>query len=431
MINFENLNAQIDVAKHSAFGEIHTITDHLLISKGPICKIGDICSIGEGRIPCEVIALKGHDVKLLPLVSTVNVNIKDRVYLKEVDILLPHHHLLLGRVLNGLGQFIDNGPSYNHMPKQRVNMKRAAVNALSRKRVTEVMPTGVKAIDSVLTIGEGQRMGIFAGTGVGKSTLLGMIAKNATADINIIALVGERGREVKEFIEENLGEEGMKRSILIVSTSDEAKLMNIKAAELATSIAEYFRDEGQRVLLMMDSITRFAMAKREIDLSAGELAPGGKTPSMETSMQRLLERTGMGEKGSITGIYTVLVEGDDMEGPIPDMARGILDGHIILSRDIAIKNQFPAIDVLASKSRVMDYVVTEEHLVSARELTKYMAIYKDNEDAITFGAYEKGRNKEIDMAVLIHPHIQKFLKQGQMDFYKFDDVIEEMKGMFA
>ena len=287
---------------------------------------------------------------------------------------------------------------------------------MERKRITEILPTGVKAIDGVLTIGEGQRIGIFAGTGVGKSTLLGMIAKQAKADVNVIALVGERGREVKEFIEENLGEEGLKRSVLVISTSDEAKLMNIKAAELATAIAEQFRDEGKKVLLMMDSITRFAMAKREIDLATGSLAPGGKTPSMESSLQQLLERAGTSDKGSITGIYTVLVEGDDMQGAIPDMARGILDGHIVLDRKIADQNHFPAINVLASKSRVMDFVVAPEHLLAARELGKYLAIYKENEDAFTFGAYEKGRNKEVDFAKLVYPQIQTFLKQGKDEY---------------
>lgn len=431
MIDLNRLNEQLkEPQKAPTFGEVHTIMDHLLISKGPICKIGDICLVGKGESAFEVIALKGNNVQLMPLQFSADVSIKDRVYVKPSSLQVPPHQYLLGRVINGIGEFVDEGFQYNHIPKESIDTKRKPINAMSRQRITNIMPTGVKAIDGLLTIGEGQRIGIFAGTGVGKSTLLGMIAQNAVADVNIIALIGERGREVKEFIEENLGEEGLKKSIVVVSTSDEAKLMNIKASELATSIAEKYRDEGKKVLLMMDSVTRFAMAKREIDLATGQLAPGGKTPSMETSMQRLLERAGMGKNGSITGIYTVLVEGDDMQGPIPDMARGILDGHIVLDRRIADMNQFPAINVLSSKSRVMDLIVSADHLKSSRELGKYLSIYKDNEDAFTFGAYERGRDKEVDFAKMVYPQIQEFLKQGKDENIAIEETIDAIKEMF-
>jgi flagellum-specific ATP synthase len=431
MIDFNKIehfmNAKVNF---TVYGEIHTITDHLLISKGPVCKIGDICLVGSEKTPFEVIGLKGYDVQMMPLTSTGSIGIKDRVYLKKSRILLPQIESLLGRVMNGMGEFIDMGNSNPYDAKEEIDTKKAPINAMLRKRITDVLPTGIKAIDGPLTVGEGQRIGIFAGTGVGKSTLLGMIAKNAEADVNVIALVGERGREVKEFIEENLGIEGLKKSVVIVSTSDESKLMNIKAAELATSVAEKFRDKGKKVLLMMDSVTRFAMARREIDLATGQLAPGGKTPTMESSMQRLLERAGMGERGSITGIYTVLVEGDDMQGTIPDMARGILDGHIVLDRKIADMNHFPAINVLASKSRVMDFIVSAEHLESARELGKYLSLYKENEDAFTFGIYERGRDKEIDFAKLIYPHIQKYLKQEKNETFDLSETIDTLREMF-
>lgn len=431
MINLSRMHQVVNETNLlRSFGEIKEITDHLLISKGPICKIGDICYVGKHKIPCEVIALKGEHVTLMPFVHQKDITLKEKVVLSHQPILLPPPVFLLGRTLNGIGQIIDGEETFRFEQMKEVQTKRQAPSAMKRKRITEPLPTGVKAIDGLLTIGEGQRIGIFAGTGVGKSTLLGMIAKRAKADVNVIALVGERGREVKEFIEENLGEEGLKRSVLIISTSDEAKLMNIKAAELATSIAEQFRDEGKKVLLMMDSITRFAMAKREIDLATGSLAPGGKTPSMESSMQQLLERAGTSDKGSITGIYTVLVEGDDMQGAIPDMARGILDGHIVLDRKIADQNHFPAINVLSSKSRVMDFVVTPEHLVAAREMGKYLAIYKENEDAFTFGAYERGRNPEVDLAKLVYPQIQQFLQQGKEEAFDFEETIHQIKEMF-
>ena len=299
---------------------------------------------------------------------------------------------------------------------------------LSRKRIRQPLQMGVKVIDGLLTIGKGQRVGIFAGSGVGKSTLLGMIARNTKADINVIALIGERGREVKEFIEKDLKEEGMARSVVITATSDQPALVRVKAAFLATAIAEYFRDQGKDVMLMMDSLTRFSMAQREIGLATGEPPVSrGYTPSVFSMMPRLLERAGNSDRGSITGLYTVLVDGDDLTEPITDTARGILDGHIVLSRKIANKNHYPAIDVLASISRVMGDVTTPEHRSYAGHLKSLLATYKEAEDLINIGAYVKGSNKDIDLAVKKIDKINEFLKQQVDENIEFDTTIELLK----
>ena len=369
-MNFQKIKNKIENTKETkkTYGKVHRISEFMIVSKGPMASIGQMCEVGENKILCEVVGLKGNNVELMPMEKDVQIYIDDEVYIKNETVKITSMEKMLGRIINAKGEFIDGG--YEYEKKFEIKYKNKAPNSMQRERITKPMVTKVKAIDSLLTIGEGQRIGIFAGSGVGKTTLLSMIAENAEADINVIALIGERGREVKEFIEENLGEEGMKKSIIIVSTSDEHKLMNIKAAELATSVAEHYREKGLKVILMMDSITRYAMAKREIDLATGSLAPNGKTPTMESSIQTLLERAGNDQNGSITGIYTVLVEGDDMDGTIPDMVRGILDGHIVLDRKLANKNHFPAINVLASKSRVMDFIVTEEHNNLARDVNK-------------------------------------------------------------
>jgi flagellum-specific ATP synthase len=290
---------------------------------------------------------------------------------------------------------------------------------------------GIKAIDGLITIGKGQRVGIFAGSGVGKSTLLGMIARNTKADINVIALIGERGREVREFIENDLGEEGLKRSVIVVATSDKPALVRQKAAKTATAIAEYFRDQGKDVLLMMDSLTRFAMAQREIGLAIGEPPVSkGYTPSVFSAMPKLLERAGNSRDGSITALYTVLVDGDDMNEIITDTARGILDGHIVLDRKLANKNHFPAIDILQSISRVMSKVISSEHKEYAGKFKSALATYKESEDLINIGAYSKGTNKEIDYSIEKINQINDFLIQGQYDKYQFDEVIEKLKSIF-
>ena len=298
---------------------------------------------------------------------------------------------------------------------------------LSRKRIKEQLSLGVKAIDGLLSIGKGQRVGIFAGSGVGKSTLMGMIARNTSASINVIALIGERGREVKEFIEKDLGEEGLKRSVLVIATSDQPALVRLKAAQVATSIAEYFREQGNDVLLLMDSLTRYAMAQREVGLAIGEPPVSrGYTPSVFSVMPKLLERAGNSDKGSITGLYTVLVDGDDLTEPVTDTARGILDGHIVLSRKLANKNHYPAIDVLASVSRVMSDIVTKEHKQNAFEIKKLMGTYSEAEDLINVGAYVTGSNEDIDMAISKRKPILQFLTQSTEECFTLEEIDEQM-----
>jgi flagellum-specific ATP synthase len=328
---------------------------------------------------------------------------------------------LLGRLLNGVGEPMDDkGP----ITGEDFAITNPPPNPLLRERIHEPLPLGVKALDGLLTVGRGQRIGIFAGSGVGKSTLMGMIARNTKADINVIALIGERGREVREFLEKDLGEEGIKRSVLVIATSDQPALVRVKAAEVATSVAEYFRSQGKNVLLLMDSLTRFAMAQREIGLATGEPpVTRGYTPSVFAVMPKLLERAGNSEVGSITGIYTVLVDGDDLTEIITDIARGILDGHIVLNRKIANRNHYPAIDILASVSRVMPDVVSKEHIQASNEIKKIMAVYKDAEDLINIGAYQRGSSAEIDDAIDRNPSINSFLTQSVGDRFEFDDEV--------
>ena len=327
---------------------------------------------------------------------------------------------LLGRVLDGLGEPIDGkGPL---LCKKEYPLHADPPSPLERPRIQDSLYVGVRAIDGLITLGDGQRIGIMAGSGVGKSTLLSMIARNTEADISVIALVGERGREVKEFIERDLGEEGLKRSVVVVATSDKPALVRIKGAMTATAIAEYFRDRGKRVVLMMDSVTRFAMAQREVGLTIGEPpATRGYTPSVFALLPRLLERAGTNARGSITGIYTVLVDGDDMNEPIADAVRSILDGHIVLSRAIAAQNHFPAIDVLASVSRVMNEVVDDAHLKAAQNLRALMAVYKEAEDLIHIGAYVKGSSQKIDTAVAKIDAINNFLCQGVFEQSSYEE----------
>lgn len=331
----------------------------------------------------------------------------------------------MGRVVDGLGRPMDGkGPLHCDI---QYPIQNQPPDPLTRNRIKEVLPLGVKAMDGLLSIGRGQRVGIFAGSGVGKSTLLGMIARNAQSDINVIGLIGERGREVREFIERDLGEEGLARSVVVVATSDQPALIRLKAAQVATAIAEYFRDQGADVLLMMDSLTRYAMAQREVGLAIGEPPVSrGYTPSVFALMPKLLERAGNAEKGSITGLYTVLVDGDDLSEPVTDTVRGILDGHIVLSRKLANKNHYPAIDVLASVSRVMGDIVGETHKKMAFEIKKTMAVYKEAEDLINIGAYVKGSNKNIDHAIAKNPGILDFLLQDVDESVGFEEILSKM-----
>jgi flagellum-specific ATP synthase len=333
---------------------------------------------------------------------------------------------VLGRILSGDGEPLDGrGPLVTTLTYP---VDRHPPSAYERKRIQEVMVTGIRAIDGLLTVGKGQRIGIFSGSGVGKSTLLGMIARNTLADINVIALIGERGREVREFIERDLGEEGLKRSVVVVVTSDEPPMLRIRGAYVATAIAEYFRDQGLDVMFMMDSITRFAMAQREVGLAVGEVpATKGYTPSVFSLLPKLLERTGTSSRGSITAFYTVLVEGDDVNEPISDTVRGILDGHIVLSRSLAQKNHYPAIDVLASVSRLMVDVASEEHRLLAAKVKELLATYREAEDLIRIGAYVRGSDPRIDEALLRISAIESFLKQGIFEKVSFEEMLAQLQ----
>ena len=332
--------------------------------------------------------------------------------------------------MDGLGNPIDN---LGEIRCQNYRSTKAdIINPLKRNRICEPLPLGIKSVDGFITVGKGQRMGIFAGSGVGKSTTMGMMAKNTTADVNVIALIGERGREVKEFIEDILGEEGMRRSVVVASTSDAPDLVKIKAAFVATTIAEYFRDKGLDVLFMLDSVTRIAMAQRQVGLSLNEpAATKGYPPSMFAIMPQLMERAGSNDKGTMTALYTVLVEGDDFNEPVSDTARSILDGHIMLSRELAHKNHFPAVDVLQSISRVMGDVTTNEHRAAAGKIRNLMAVYRKNEDLINIGAYIKGSNPECDEAIKFIDKINAFLKQSTTDKCVFEDTIEQLEHLLG
>lgn len=412
-------------------GKVIQVTGFLVRAYLPGACLGSICEIfpmtGKEGFTAEVVGFDGKKVLLMPLGEMRGVGLGSRVVLKHLKATVKVGEALLGRVLNGLGQPMDKkGPI--HLT-QDVELYSEEVNPLTRPPIRTPLGMGVKAIDSMVTIGRGQRVGIMAGSGVGKSVLMGMIAKSSESDVNVIALVGERGREVREFVEDSLGVEGLKKSVVIVATSDASPLVRMRAAFAATSIAEYFSDQGKNVLFMMDSVTRFAMAQREIGLSIGEPpTTKGYTPSVFTLLPKLLERAGQFEnKGSITGLYTVLVEGDDMDDPIADSVRSIVDGHIVLSRNLAHRGYFPAIDVLQSASRVMKNVTDKNHQLMAQMIRENLAIYKESEDLINLGAYKEGTNKKIDQAVMMHDRIELFLKQSMDESYSFDEVNQLMQ----
>ncbi|MGL4562406.1 MAG: flagellar protein export ATPase FliI [Brevinema sp.] len=410
-----------------SYGKIEGVDGLVIQSKGPIGSIGDLCII-HAPIPvkAEIVGFKNGKTLLMPLGHLHGITPGMKVENMRYPLRTPVGESLLGRVLNGAGESIDNlGPLQTETV---YDIDRHPPDPYQRKRITDYISTGVRAIDGVLTTGQGQRLGIFAGSGVGKSTLMGMIARNTNADVNVIALIGERGREVREFLENDLGEEGRKKSIIIVVTGDEPPLLRIRGAYVATAIAEYFRDQGLNVMFMMDSVTRFAMAQREIGLSLGEPpAMRGYTPSVFSALQKLLERTGTSESGSITAFYTVLVEGDDDNEPISDTVRGILDGHILLSRELADKNHFPAIDVTASISRVMKDISSEEQKLLAGKLRELIATYKESEALINIGAYIKGSNPLIDESIKKMPAINTFLKQGIKEYSSLDETFDSLK----
>lgn len=414
-------------------GKVVKMVGLTLESVGPDANLGDVCKIiskddSSKYVMAEVVGFKDKRVLLMPFDNVGGIGPGSIVKNTSKPLRVKVSEELLGKTLDGLGNPIDNSEIYNYT---KYSVEAAPPDPMSRNIIDEVLPLGVKAVDGLITIGKGQRIGIFAGSGVGKSTLLGMFARNTKADINVIALIGERGREVREFIERDLGEEGMKRSIVVVATSDKPALIRNKAAKTATAIAEYFRDKGKDVLLMMDSLTRFSMAQREIGLASGEPpVTRGYPPSVYSEMPKLLERAGNSGKGSITGLYTVLVDGDDFNEPITDTARGILDGHIILSRKLGHKNHYPAIDILQSISRVMSSIVTKEHKKIAGQLKSVMATYNEAEDLINIGAYKKGSNKNIDYAISKIDAVNEFLIQGVDEKFDFDDVVSRLGAIF-
>lgn len=410
-------------------GKITQIVGLVIESQGPSVNLGDLCYIcprDEGAvIPAEVVGFRQNRVLLMPIGEMQGIGPGCEVLSAHQTLKVNVGDQLLGRILDGLGNPIDGkGPLAVH---EKYPLHAIPPHPLSRLRISEKLSVGVRAIDGLITLGRGQRIGIMAGSGVGKSTLLGMISRNTEADINVIALIGERGREVREFIERDLGEEGLKRSVVIVATSDQPALVRIKGAMTATAIAEYFRDQGQDVVLMMDSVTRFAMAQREVGLTIGEPpATRGYTPSVFAMLPKLLERSGTGEQGSITGIYTVLVDGDDMNEPIADAVRSILDGHIVLSRSMAAQNHYPAIDILASVSRVMSEIIEKNHNCAAQQLRSIMATYREAEDLINIGAYSTGNNPRIDQAVAKIDAVKAFLQQDVNEKMTLEETIARL-----
>lgn len=432
---FEKMIRQVYGAEtYSLTGKIENIVGMSIEASGGRAAVGDICRIynGEsgGQVTAEVVGFKNDHILLMPYSDMNGISAGNFVRNTGTQLTLRVGEFLRGRIINALGQPIDGKGAFENGTSYCVGG--GYINPLQRPPIRERMEFGIKAIDGLLTIGKGQRIGIFAGSGVGKSTLMGMIAKNVKADINVIALVGERGREVLEFVEKDLGEEGMRRSILVIATSDQPAMLRMKCPSVATGIAEYFRDQGYDVLLMMDSLTRFAMAQREIGLAIGEPPVArGYTPSIYAEMPKLLERSGNFERGSITGVYTVLVEGDDTNEPIADTVRGILDGHIVLSRALANANHYPAIDVGASISRLMVEIVDEEHKRLASRLRDIMSVYEKNSDLVAIGAYKAGTNRKLDFALTKIDGINQFLMQGVNEAFSYEETLQQMEQILA
>lgn len=422
----------LDRNYEKSLGKVVKVVGLTIESIGPKAKLNDLCVIiskdKSQKVMAEVVGFRDDRVLLMPFDNVEGVGLGSRVENTFRPLQISVGPQVLGKVLDGLGNPL-NGDELEGVEMYPV--EQSPPDPMSRKIIDEVLALGVKAVDAMITVGKGQRIGIFAGSGVGKSTLLGMFARNTKADINIIALIGERGREVREFIERDLGPEGMKRSVVVVATSDKPALIRNKAAKTATAIAEYFRDQGKDVLLMMDSLTRFSMAQREIGLASGEPpVTRGYPPSVYSEMPKLLERAGNSEKGSITGLYTVLVDGDDFNEPITDTARGILDGHIMLSRKLGHKNHYPAIDILQSISRVMNSIVTKEHRTAAGKLKNVMATYAEAEDLINIGAYKNGSNKNIDYAIAKIDAVNEFLRQDVYEKFEFQEIVQLLEELF-
>jgi flagellum-specific ATP synthase len=425
-----------------SLGSVLEVQGNVVLSRGPEVRLGELCHIEvnstierfsptdkraeESYILAEVVGFRESTVILAPLEKMVGVSAGSRVVSTGNMPAVSLNSAVLGRVIDGMGRPIDNRGML--VEGESRGLYGDPPQPLTRPLIRTPLATGVKAIDALLTLGQGQRVGIFAGSGVGKSTLLGMIAKYSTADVNVIALIGERGREVAEFIQEQLGESGRKKSVVVVSIASESPMNRVRAGYLATTIAEYFRDQGKNVLLMLDSVTRLAHAQREIGLSRGEPATTrGYPPSVFSMIPGLLERAGTSEKGSITGIYTVLVEGDDMNEPIADTARGVLDGHIVLSRRLHSQNHYPAIDIAESISRIMPYVVDKEHLKLAQDFRELYTAYKENEETINLGAYARGADPVIDNAILLREPMRKFLRQSPDEQIPFEETRRQLR----
>lgn len=425
--NLPGLIAKADTVSH--IGKVENVVGMSIEASGGNASIGDIAMIYDDdrkqQIPVEVVGFKNDRIQIMAYENMSGIAIGSFVRNTKKRLKIPVGDFLRGRIIDAMGRPMDNkGPFQS---EKHYYVENTFINPMDRPLITDRLEFGIKAIDGVNTIGKGQRIGIFAGSGVGKSTLLGMIAKNVKADINVIALVGERGREVMEFAEKDLGPEGLERSVLVVATSDQPAMLRMKCPLVATTIAEYFKDQGKDVLLMMDSLTRFAMAQREIGLAIGEPPVArGYTPSIYAEFPKLLERSGNFEKGSITGVYTVLVEGDDTNEPISDTVRGILDGHIVLTRKLANENHFPAIDVNASISRLMTSIVSQEHKDLAAKLRDLLSLYNKNEDLIAIGAYKSGTNPKLDRAIQKIDQINSFLMQGTDENFTYDEIIQHM-----
>ena len=428
---FQQMARQVYNAEtYSLTGKIENIVGMSIEASGGHAAVGDICRIYNGesgrQVTAEVVGFKNDRILLMPYSDMNGISAGNFVRNTGAQLTLRVGEFLRGRIINALGQPIDGkGP---FVGGTNYCITGSYINPMSRPPIRERMEFGVKAIDGMLTIGKGQRIGIFAGSGVGKSTLMGMIAKNVKADINVIALVGERGREVLEFVQKDLGEEGMRRSVLVVATSDQPAMLRMKCPCVATGIAEYFRDQWYNVLLMMDSLTRFAMAQREIGLAVGEPPVSrGYTPSIYAELPKLLERSGNFTKGSITGVYTVLVEGDDTNEPISDTVRGILDGHIVLSRALAHANHYPAIDISGSVSRLMTEIVPQDHRQLASRIRDIMSVYERNADLVSIGAYKPGTNRKLDFALSKIDAINGFLCQGINESFTYDQSLKLMR----
>lgn len=429
----------IDLSKYkktaeqtNSFKEIGNVTHIIglvIEADGPSSSIGDLCYIyskmDEKPVWAEVVGFKEDKILLMPLGEMEGLKPGSTVVNSGSVIKVKVGSELLGRVIDGLGNPIDEYGSLKTNKFHSTKVKK--INPLTRIKVREPLSMGIRAVDSFITIGKGQRVGIMAGSGVGKSTLLGMFARNSTADMNVIALIGERGREVREFIENSLGPKGLSKSVVVVATSDQPSLVKIKAAHVAASIAEYFRDSGRDVLFMLDSITRIAMAQREVGLAIGEPpATRGYTPSVFALMPKLLERSGNSDKGTMTGLYTVLVEGDDFNEPVSDTVRGILDGHVMLSRQLAQKNHYPSIDILGSLSRVMVDITSDEHSKAAGEIRNLLAVYEKNVDLINIGAYIKGSDPTVDRAIRLNDEINDFLRQPVKEKADYAETVKKL-----